>query len=494
MTVTFDWKWASVRAACRPLRRACAASLIAVGSLSATAPAGAETLHQALAAAYKYNPQLDAERARLRSTDENVSIANSGFRPNIGASGDVTHDWQRTRPPSAGDGGNTSKGYSVNLTQPVFNGFRTINAVNEAEAFVRAGRETLRATEQTILLQAVTAYMDVIRDQAIVRLRENNVNVLSRELQATRDRFAVGEVTRTDVAQAEARRAASISALDLARSNLKISRATFERVVGHPPSRLVDPTPYGRIPKSQEDAIAVATRESPDVVAALYREQAARFTVDRIWGELLPSVSLEAGYSQRFDPSSSIDEREGATVSGRLNIPIYQGGAVHARVRQAKHDHLAALQEIERFRTIAREGVLAAWAQLIASRAQLESDQIAVTAARTALTGVREEQKVGQRTILDVLNAEQEYLASQVQLETTRRNLVVNSYLVLQSVGRLTSDYLSLTKLVYDPEVHYSEVRRKWWGISITHSDGRREDLDLWDKQGSKQKSSKPLK
>jgi outer membrane protein len=293
------------------------------------------------------------------------------------------------------------------------------------------------------------------------------------------------------VAQAEARRAASISALDLARSNLKISRAAFERVVGHPPSRLVDPPPYARLPKSQEDAIAVATRESPDVVAALYREQAARYTVERIWGELLPTVSLEAGYQQRFDPSDAIDSREGATVSGRLNIPIYQGGVVHARVRQAKHDHLATIQEIERFRTIAREGVLSAWAQLIASRAQLESDQIAVTAARTALTGVREEQKVGQRTILDVLNAEQEYLASQVQLETTRRNLVVNSYLVLQSVGRLTSDYLTLTKLVYDPEVHYSEVRRKWWGISITHSDGRREELDLWDKQGSKHK---PLK
>jgi outer membrane protein len=465
--------------------------MIVAGTISGIAPAAAETLPQALAAAYKYNPSLDAERARLRSTDENVAIANSGFRPNIGASADVTRDWQRTRPPSAANGANTSKGYSVSLTQPIFNGFQTINAVNEAEAFVRAGREALRTTEQTVLLQAVTAYMDVIRDQAIVRLRENNVNVLSRELQATRDRFAVGEVTRTDVAQAEARRAASISALDLARSNLKISRATFERVVGHPPSRLVDPPPYSRIPKSQEDAIAVATRESPEVVAALYREQAARFTVERIWGELLPTVSLEAGYNQRFDPSDSIDEREAATISGRVNIPIYQGGAVHARVRQAKHDHLATLQEIERARTVAREGVLSAWAQLIASRAQLESDQIAVNAARTALTGVREEQKVGQRTILDVLNAEQEYLSSQVQLETTRRNLVVNSYLVLQSVGRLTSDYMSLTKLVYDPEVHYSDVRRKWWGISITHSDGRREELDLWDKQGSKQKPSK---
>lgn len=491
MAVTLNCKKSLTPKYRASMRGSLAAILIAFGCVLAAVPARAETLHQALAAAYKYNPQIDAERARLRSTDENVSIANSGFRPNIGASADVTRDWQRTRPPSVGDGGNTSKGYSVSLSQPIFNGFQTINSVNVAEAGVRAGRETLRATEQSILFQAVTAFMDVIRDQAIVRLRENNVNVLSRELQATRDRFAVGEVTRTDVAQAEARRAASISALDVARSNLKISRATFERVIGHPPSRLVEPSPYARLPRSQDEAIAVATRESPQVVAALYSEQAARFTVDRIWGELLPSVTLDAGYSQRFDPSQSIDEREGASVSGRVNIPIYQGGAVHARVRQAKHDHLATLQDIETARTSARENVLSAWAQLTASRAQLESDQAAVTAARTALTGVREEQKVGQRTILDVLNAEQEYLSSQVQLETTRRNLVVNSYLVLQSVGRLSSENLSLTKLVYDPDVHYSDVRRKWWGISITHSDGRREDLDLWERQGSKHKSAK---
>ncbi len=491
MAVTQICKRAPTFGVGKSLRRLRAASLLVASCALFAVPVQAETLHQALAAAYKYNPQIDAERARLRATDESVSIANSGFRPNIGASADITRDWQRTRPPSVGDGGNTSKGYSVNVTQPIFQGFRVINAVNEAEATVRAGREILRTTEQGILLQAVTAFMDVIRDQAIVRLRENNVNVLSRELQATRDRFAVGEVTRTDVAQAEARRAASISALDTARSNLKISRATFERVIGHPPARLIEPSPFGRIPKSQNEAISIATRESPEVVAALYREQAARYVVDRIWGELLPTVSVDAGYSQRFDPSQSIDEREGASVSGRINIPIYEGGSVHARVRQAKHAHLAQLQEIERARTEAREAVASSWALLTASRAQLESDQAAVSAARTALTGVREEQKVGQRTILDVLNAEQEYLASQVQLETTRRNLVVNSYLVLQSVGRLSSEYLSLTKLVYDPEVHYSEVRRKWWGISITHSDGRREDHDLWDKHGSKHK---PLK
>jgi outer membrane protein len=482
-----------VRGESRMLSGFAAACLMLLGCALHPTAAAAETLHEALAAAYKYNPRVDAERARLRATDEEVARANSGYRPFISGSADVTHDWQKTRPPSVGDGGNTSKGYGVGLTQSLFNGFRTVNAVNEAEAVVRAGRETLRDVEQAVLLEAVTAFMDVVRDQAILRLRENNVNVLSRELQATRDRFAVGEVTRTDVAQAEARRAGSISALDLARSNLKISRATFERVIGHAPGRLVEPKgAYSRLPKSQEDAISIAVREAPSVVGALYREQAARFTVEKIWGELLPEVQLEAGYNQRFDPTSSIDERQGATVTGRVNVPIYSGGEVHARVRQAKHTHLSRIQEIEQFRTEAREAVYSAWAQLTASRAQLESDQAQVAAARTALTGVREEQKVGQRTILDVLNAEQEFLSAQVSLETTRRNLVVTSYLVQRSIGRLTSDQLSLSKLVYDPDAHYHEVRRQWWGISITHSDGRHETLDLRDKHPEpKRKSEK---
>ncbi len=491
MAVIGDLRRASGHSGGKLLKGAVAAGIIAISALFPAAPAHAETLLQALAAAYKYNPTIDAERARLRATDEDVSIANSGYRPVISADADVTNTWQRSRPGSPGDGSQTSKGYSVGLSQPIFSGFRTVNAVNEAEALVRAGRENLRTIEQGVLLDAATAFMDVIRDQAIVRLRENNVNVLSRELQATRDRFAVGEVTRTDVAQSESRRASSISALDTARSNLKISRAVFERVVGHPPGRLVDPPgPYSRIPKTQEEAIAIAIRETPSVVAALYREQAARFTVDRIWGELLPEVRLDAGYSQRWDPSQGTDEREGTSVTGRVSIPLYDGGSVQARVRQAKHLHLARLQDIEQARTVARQGVFSAWAQLTAARAQLESDQAAVTAARTALTGVREEQKVGQRTILDVLNAEQEYLSTQVQLETTRRNLVVTSYLVLQSVGRLSSEFLSLTKLVYDPDVHYNEVRRKWWGISITHQDGHREEQDLWDKHGAKHKSS----
>lgn len=456
------------------------AAVTAVGAVSLCGfAARAETLQDALAAAYEYNPQLDAERARLRATDEEVTRARSGFRPVITGGADI--NYSATKQSTSTFTQETELkpgGYSVDVVQPIFSGFRTINSVNEQEANVRAARETLRSVEQSVLLQAVTAFMDVVRDQAIVRLRENNVNVLSRELKATEDRFSVGEVTRTDVAQAQARRAGSVSALDLAKANLKTSRAVFERVVGHAPGNLIEPRGYEtRLPRSLEEATNIGTHENPAVVNALYLEQAAKFGVDRIRGELLPSVQLEASYSDRFETSSLINESENATVTGRLSVPIYEGGEVYARVRQQKHIHVSRLQEIETARSQTEQDVVSAWSQLLAARAQIESDQASVDANTTALTGVREEERVGQRTLLDVLNAEVELLNSQVQLVSTRRNVVVASYSVLSSVGRLDNVNLGFSSTSYDPEAHYQEVRRKPWGTSITHSDGRTEEL-----------------
>jgi len=447
-------------------------------------PSAAETLRSALAAAYKFNPRLDAERARLRATDEEVPRAKSGYRPIVTGSANITYQHQKTNPSAITDGDNTSKGYGVSATQPIFNGFRTTNSVKSAEATVRAGRESLRSVEQQVLLDAVTAYMDVVRDQAIVRLRENNVNVLTRELRANQDRFAVGEVTRTDVAQAEARRAGAVSALDLARANLKTSRAAYERVIGHPPSNLQEPSANDRrLPSTLNEAISVGSKENPTVVSSLYQEEAARYNVEVIWGELLPTVQLEADYNKTYDPSRFVNDTEGVAVAGRVIVPFYEGGEVYARVRQAKHTHVSRLQEIEQARTENQELVVASWSQLLAARAQLESDQVQVTANRTALTGVREEERVGQRTLLDVLNAEQELLNSEVQLVSTRRNLVVASYAVLASVGRLTAADIAVTPDVYDPEVHYHEVRRKWFGVSITRPDGHREYHDFWSTQ-----------
>ena len=462
----------------------------------------ADTLDSALAAAYRYNPRIDAERARLRATDESVPEARSGYLPRLDGTADVNIRDSRTRlrdeegagfSPSEGRfvrgtrSGDTvyPRGYGVSVEQNLFDGFRTSNSVAEAEANVRAGRETLRDIERQVLQEAVTAYMDVIRDQAVVRLREKNVQVLSRDLRATEDRFKEGEVTQTDVSQARARRARAVSQLDAARANLKASRARYQRVIGSPPSKLREPgVPQRLMPKSLERAISVGIQESPLVIEALYREQAARHAVDVVRGELLPSVNLEANYVNRFNTNSTVAEEENLAVTGRLNVPIYQGGAVSARVRASKHTHVSRIQEIEDARTQVREAIVTAWSRYQSARAQLSSDRIQVRSNKEALEGVREEEKVGQRTLLDVLNAEQELVNSQVQLATTRRDLIVAAYALLAAMGQLSVDNIGVTATVYDPEVHYAEVRRQWWGISITHADGRREDVDLWESHG----------
>lgn len=455
--------------------------------------ANAQSLRDALASAYKYNPRLDAERARQRATDEDVARAHSGYRPTVRGTADIGYENRNTKPATSGGSSESHpKGYAIEASQPIFTGFRTLNGVRVAEATVRAGRETLRNVEQSVLLDAVTFYVDVVRDQAIVKLRENNVDVLTRELKATRDRFSVGEVTRTDVAQAEARRAVAVSALDRARSDLKISRAAFERTIGYPPSTLTEQrAPTRLLPKSLPEAVDITLKESPVIVAALYTEQAARHNVDQIWGQLLPTVRVDASYGQRFDTNSGLDEVETTTVTGRLEVPLYEAGDVRAQVRQAKHTHVSRLQQIEQQRTEAKAATVSAWSNLVAARAQIEADQVQVTATRTALSGVREEERVGQRTLLDVLNAEQEALNAEVQLATTKRNLVVASYALLAAVGRLSIPELGNAEIAYDVEAHYHEVRRKWWGINITRSDGRRERLDLWETHGVKHQSAK---
>jgi outer membrane protein len=440
--------------------------------------ARAENLNGAIGAAYQFNPRLDAARAMQRATDEEVPRALSGYRPQITGEADTGYQNTNTSPKSTASGETNPRGYQVGVVQPIFRGFRTVNAVSLAEATARAGRESLRSTEGQVLLDAVTAYEDVFRDQTIVRLRENNVTVLTRDLRATQDRFNVGEVTRTDVAQAEARRAGAVAALDLARANLKTSRATFERVIGHPPSNLEEGRESKLVPKALPEAVELALRESPNVVGALYREQQARFNIDLIRGELLPTVQLEANYAKRFDPLPIIQDSETTQVTGRVTVPFYTGGEVQARVRQAKQTHVQRLQEIEQARTETQEAVIAAWSRLTAAKAAVESDQTAVNANRIALAGVREEERVGQRTLLDVLNAEQELLNSQVNLVSDQHDVVVASYAVLSAIGRLNAQELGVSTLVYDAEEHYHDVRNKWFDISITHSDGRSEVIN----------------
>ena len=338
-------------------------AFVAVIALNVSGGVGAqaESLRGALAAAYKFNPDIEAERANLRATDESVPQAKSGYRPTVSASADIGATNVRNRP--GGSTGRRPAGYQLDLTQNLFDGFRTTNSVNAAEANVRSGRATLHSTEQTVLLQAVTAYMNVVRDQAIVRLRESNVRVLSKNLKATQERFSAGEVTRTDVAQSRARRARAISDLDSARATLKTSRANYERVIGHPPSRLRSAgVPERLLPKTIAEARRRATNESPSVVSALYLEQAARYNVEQIWGELLPSLSVAGSVNKRFEPSEGTNSSQTSQVVGTLRVPIYTGGEIRARVRQAKHLHVRRIQLVAQARTQAREAAVSAWA------------------------------------------------------------------------------------------------------------------------------------
>jgi len=383
-------------------------AIVATMSGFALDAAVAQTLQQALTQTYRTNPQLDAARATLRATDEDVARANSGYRPTV--NGSASSSWTRTdiHPTSASSGEFNPRQYGVTLSQPLFRGFQTLNQVRSAEASVRAGRETLRNTEQTVLLQAATAYMDVVRDQVILKLRENNVTVLNNQLKATQFQFQVGEVSRTDVAQAEAGRAGAVADLEVARGNLRNSQAIYERVVGSPPGRLAEvKEPARLLPKSMKEAEEIAQRENPLIVNALYLEQAARYTVEQIRGELLPQISLNATYTRALDPSRTVDEQETRTITTNMTVPIYSNGSIEARVRQAKHTHVSRIQTINQVRAEQLALVVGAWARYSSAKAQGISTAVQVRANQTALTGVREEYRVGQRTLLDVLNAPQ---------------------------------------------------------------------------------------
>ncbi|WP_372928811.1 TolC family outer membrane protein [Methyloceanibacter sp.] len=458
--------------------RAWSVAGLASAALASFGPAvHAETLEQALSDAYLLNPVLNAERARLRAIDEQVAVAKSGLRPFVSGSADTSYTNQNsnTSSPSAlafgagglaSDGVNHPRGYAVQLQQPLFEGFQNLNAVRQAKAEVQAQREALRGVEQTVLLDAATAYVNVVRDKAVVRLRENDVRVLSEQLRATRDRFEVGEVTRTDVAQAEARRSEAVATLSVAQANLKTSRAAYEQVIGHPPGDLQTPPSIRHLlPHSLDQAMTLGDGENPVILTAVYNEEASLYAVEQIMGELLPEVSLEAQYEKRFNQSSFIQEIETTTVTGRLNVPFYQGGGVSARVRQAKETNNQLKREVEDARLRVHADVIANWGILQSSGPTIRSAESAVSANKIALTGVREDEKVGQRTTLDVLDAQRELLNSQIGLVSALRDRVVAEYSLYAAVGRMDAQTLGLSVPYYDPLEHYEIVKNKWFGL-----------------------------
>lgn len=439
----------------------------ALTGLLAVTPASAESLIDALSAAYQTNPTLQAQRAQLRATDEGVPQALSGWRPTVQAQGTygATHTETTLNTGATAEGDIEPYSGSVTLSQNVFAGGRTVNATDQAEFGVLAGRESLRSVEQSTLFNAVQAYMNVIRDQSVVELNRNNVDVLKRQLEATTDRFRVGELTRTDTAQAEARLSLAKSNLTAAEAQLTASRAFYERVVGQMPGTLEKPSAVAGLPESEEAARAMAEQNNPSLQAARFAERANREAISVAKGALLPTVDIQAQYQYGRDPSLTVRDAEESSIVGVLTIPLYQGGAEYSQVREAKELHNQSRLQVSAAMREVDEAVRNAWDTLRASRASILSTGEQVNASQIALEGVRQESEVGARTTLDVLNAEQEYLNARVSLVSAERDLAVAEYGLLAAMGLLTAQALQLPVDYYDPAVNYDEVRDKWIGF-----------------------------
>lgn len=442
--------------------------------LAGTVGVSAETLESALAKAYGNNPTLNAQRAGVRATDEGVARAKSGFRPQINASADVGRTFVESDRGAAGTNISrlTPRGVGLELEQSLFNGYRTENSVRQQESLVLDARETLGNEEQNTLFNSVTAYMNVLRDTAILDLQRNNVEVIDEQLRQTRDRFNVGEVTRTDVAQAESRLAASRSQASQAEATLRSSIAQYRLNIGVEPRQLAPGRPLDRLlPKTVDSALRVALNEHPAIKASLHRVDVAELSVKIEEGALAPQVGVRGSVAQRYDSQISGDNVLSASVVAQLTVPIYDGGAAYAATRQAKETVGQRQLQADSVRDQVRAAVVSSWGQLEASRAQITAAQAQIDAAETALSGVREEARVGQRTTLDVLNAQQELLNARVNLIQAQRDRVVASYAVVQAMGRLNSRAMGLSVNHYSPKIHYEQVKDLWGGL--TTPDGR---------------------
>ncbi|MCC6778575.1 MAG: TolC family outer membrane protein [Hyphomicrobiales bacterium] len=447
---------------------------------------GAMSMEAALTLAYVNNPQLNAQRAATRAIDENVPTALSGYRPRVTGTASLTEQYldtltkNPTTPPAAASYNQTKGAVAVSsagiaATQTLLNGFQTANRTRQAEAQVLAARETLRTTEQTVLLAAATAFMNLLQTAAILELQQSNVNVLEVTLRQTRDRFAAGEVTRTDVAQAESRLASGRSQLSLAESNYITARAQFRQVIGvDPPARLSPATPVDRFaPRTLAGAIERGRSEHPTITTAMYNVDVAAFQVKVAEGALAPTLSAVGAVTKSYGSANSLAvvENLSASIGAQYSVPIYQGGSEYAAIRQAKETLGQRRLDLDTARDQVQQTVTQAWGQVDAAKAQINATQAQVTAAEVALNGVREEARVGQRTTLDVLNAQQDLVNARAALVTAQRDRVVFSYTVLAAVGSLSPQVLGLKVPTYDPMVHYQQVRDAWGGVRIP--DGR---------------------
>lgn len=442
--------------------------MFAVGSsLLLIHPASAETLAEALASAYSNNPTLNAQRASLRATDEGVPQALSGFRPTVSASGSIGVT-------DVNGGALTYYPSSIGLTveQPVFVGHRTVNGVKMAETAVLAGRELLRTSEQSTLLSAAQAFMNLVQAQATVNLNRENVDFLMQQGKASKDRLDVGEGTRTEVSQTDAGLAAGRASYNAAVASLNAAIATYEQVIGHKPATLGAAKPVDALlPKNLNAALAEAMTGHPSIMAASYNIDIAEYNVKINEGALLPTVSVTGSIAHSENSQSAGTTSNSASAVARLSVPIYSGGEVASKVRQSKETLGQRRIDLDGARDAVRQAVISAWGSLDAARAQITAANALVTAQQLVVAGEQEQRKVGQATTLDVLNAQQTLLNARVSLVTAQRDRVIASYALLAAIGKLDAETLGLAVEIYDPTSHYSQVRDSWGGLRTP--DGR---------------------
>jgi outer membrane protein len=448
-------------------------------SLTAALMAGtasADTLREALVSTYQTNPTLMAQRESLKATDATVAIARSAGRPQISGTVGLNRELARSGVLDIGSKGPTLSA-GVDLSYPLFNGGSVRNSINAAKTRVEAGRATLRAVEGDVFTLAVAAYMDVIRDRAIVELNANNVRVLATNLEATRDRFEIGDLTRTDVAQSEARLQLGRSQLATSQGVLTASEATYRQVIGHPPGQLAPPPPLPPLPASAEEAVRIALANNPDLVAAVRLARASGYDVRVAEAGRLPTLSgvLSGTYVNDLAGNTGGLPRSGTSTTAGLNVrvPLYQGGLPSAQIRQAQALEGQSLERVVESERLVVANARSAFATYDAAQRAIQANTIAVQANELALEGVRAEQSVGTRTVLDVLNAEQELLNSQVALVRAKRDAYVAGFQLLNAMGQAEAQDLGLDGgPLYDPLGNYRRVAGDWsdWAMERRHN------------------------
>lgn len=442
--------------------------------------AHAESLLSALARAYVGNPDLNQNRASVRAQDEEAPKALAGLRPKASfqaIAGAQTGAAKILAGRSAITGQRQfftdefisyPRGATLAVSQTIFDGGHTESAFRQAESSVLAARARLRLTEQAVLQKSAAAYMNVLRDSAIMKLRMNNISVLEQQLTVTADRFDVGAVTETDVAQAQASLAQARSALYAAQAQIKTSVAAYRQIIGDEPRRLEPARSVeSLLPRLLNEAVAVALAENPGVAAALYQVDAAEQAAKKAESVLSPTLSVSAQIVNQHDSIMGIpgSRQFAAAVIGQLNVPLYQGGGEYSSIRQAKERLGQERLNADVQRDSVRASVVSSYGMLEAAKASLISGRATEMAAETALIGVRDEARTGKRTTLDVLNAQQSLLNARVAIVVAQRDVVVASYEALSAVGGLTARSLNLDVPIYDPRLHYEQIRTKWFGV-----------------------------